>query len=117
MEKFAGNVPYGACVDEPAGERSSCPGPVILVDELEATPEEFRYVFRLGGDEVEGYISHQDNRYGIRAWLPFIRSSTRSGYWNAGDTLEFQVGYPDRYEAFAALLGEAQTVLAGEAHE
>ena len=84
---------------------------------MEASQEEFRYVFRLGGDEVEGYVSHQDNRYGIRAWLPFIRSSTRSGYWNAGDTLEFQVGYPDRFEAFAALLSEAQTVLAGEAYE
>lgn len=58
-----------------------------------------------------GFIERKNRDDGSVVWRPYIRSSTRSGYWNAGPMKEFVDGYKSEEDAMVALLDEAQEVL------
>ena len=58
-----------------------------------------------------GFIERENREDGSVVWRPYIRSSTRSGYWNAGPMKEFVDGYKSEEDAMVALLDEAQEVL------
>lgn len=58
-----------------------------------------------------GFIERENRDDGSVVWRPYIRSSTRSGYWNAGPMKEFVEGYKSEEDAMTALLDEAQEVL------
>ncbi len=58
-----------------------------------------------------GFIERENRDDGSVVWCPYIRSSTRSGYWNAGPMKEFVDGYKSEEDAMVALLDEAQEVL------
>lgn len=58
-----------------------------------------------------GFIERENRNDGSVVWRPYIRSSTRSGYWNAGPMKEFVDGYKSEEDAMVALLDEAQEVL------
>lgn len=58
-----------------------------------------------------GFIERENRDDGSVVWRPYIRSSTRSGYWNAGPMKEFVDGYKSEEDAMVALLDEAQEVL------
>ena len=58
-----------------------------------------------------GFIERENRNDGSVVCRPYIRSSTRSGYWNAGPMKEFVDGYKSEEDAMVALLDEAQEVL------
>lgn len=58
-----------------------------------------------------GFIERENRDDGSVVWRPYIRSSTRSGCWNAGPMKEFVDGYKSEEDAMVALLDEAQEVL------
>lgn len=58
-----------------------------------------------------GFIERENREDGSVVWRPHIRSSTQSGYWNAGPMKQFVDGYKSEEDAMTALLGEAQEVL------
>ena len=58
-----------------------------------------------------GFIERENRDDGSVVWRPYIRSSTRTGYWNAGPMKEFVDGYKSEEDAMVALLDEAQEVL------
>lgn len=58
-----------------------------------------------------GFIERENRDDGSVVWRPYIHSSTRSGYWNAGPMKEFVDGYKSEEDAMVALLDEAQEVL------
>lgn len=58
-----------------------------------------------------GFIERENREDGSVVWRPYIRSSTQSGYWNAGPMKQFVDGYKAEEDAMTALLGEAQEVL------
>jgi hypothetical protein len=58
-----------------------------------------------------GFIERENREDGSVVWRPYIRSSTQSGYWNAGPMKQFVDGYKSEEDAMTALLGEAQEVL------
>lgn len=60
---------------------------------------------------ITGFIERENREDGSVVWRPYIRSSTRSGYWNAGPMKEFVDGYKSEEDAMVALLDEAQEVL------
>lgn len=58
-----------------------------------------------------GFIERENRDDGSVVWRPYIRSSTQSGYWNAGPMKQFVNGYKSEEDAMVALLDEAQEVL------
>lgn len=58
-----------------------------------------------------GFIERENREDGSVVWRPYIRSSTQSGYWNAGPMKQFVDGYKSEEDAMTALLVEAQEVL------
>lgn len=58
-----------------------------------------------------GFIERENREDGSVVWRPYIRSSTHSGYWNAGPMKQFVEGYKSEEDAMVALLDEAQEVL------
>lgn len=73
-------------------------------------------VFRFSADAgraVTGFIERSEMDDGSAVWRPYIRSSTQSGYWNAGPMRRFVEGYKSEEDALTALLDEAQEVLWG----
>lgn len=58
-----------------------------------------------------GFIERENRDDGSVVWRPYIRSSTQSGYWNAGSMKQFVAGYKSEEDAMVALLDEAQEVL------
>ena len=58
-----------------------------------------------------GFIERSGRNDGSVIWRPYIRSSTQSGYWNAGSMKQFIAGYKSEEDAMVALLDEAQEVL------
>lgn len=71
-------------------------------------------IFKFTGDAervTTGFIERENRDDGSVVWRPYIRSSTRSGYWNAGPMKEFVEGYKSEEDAMTALLDEAQEVL------
>lgn len=58
-----------------------------------------------------GFIERENREDGSVVWRPYIRSSTQSGYWNAGPMKQFVDGYKSEEDAMTALLSEAQEVL------
>lgn len=58
-----------------------------------------------------GFIERENREDGSVVWRPYIRSSTQSGYWNAGPMKQFVDGYKSEEDAMTTLLGEAQEVL------
>ena len=74
----------------------------------------FPSVFKFTGKAervTTGFIERENRDDGSVVWRPYIRSSTRSGYWNAGPMKEFVDGYKSEEDAMTALLDEAQEVL------
>lgn len=62
---------------------------------------------------ITGFIEKTEgDNYMI--WRPYIRSSTQSGYWNAGPMKQFVDGYKSEEDAMAVLIDEAQDVLWGD---
>ena len=62
---------------------------------------------------ITGFIERTEgDNYVI--WRPYIRSSTQSGYWNAGPMKQFVDGYKSEEDAMAVLFDEAQDVLWGD---
>lgn len=71
-------------------------------------------IFKFTGKDgwaTTGFIERENRDDGSVVWRPYIRSSTRSGYWNAGPMKEFVDGYKSEEDAMTALLDEAQEVL------
>ena len=71
-------------------------------------------IFKFTGKDgwaTTGFIEREKRDDGSVVWRPYIRSSTRSGYWNAGPMKQFVDGYKSEEDAMVALLDEAQEVL------
>ncbi len=86
---------------------------VVLV---EPTRTDGHTVFKFSTDAAHattGFIERDEGDNGIVVWRPYIRSSTQSGYWNAGPMRRFIEGYKSEEDALTALLDEAQEVLWG----
>lgn len=65
------------------------------------------------GHSITGFIQRNEKDDDSVTWRPYIRSSTQSGYWNAGPMKRFVEGYKSEKDALTALLDEAQEVLWG----
>lgn len=86
---------------------------VVLV---EPTRTEGYTVFKFSIDAdraTTGFIERSERDDNTVIWRPYIRSSTHSGYWNAGSMKRFVEGYRSEEDALTALLDEAQEVLWG----
>lgn len=73
-------------------------------------------VFKFSTDaehSITGFIERNEKDGDSVTWRPYIRSSTQSGYWNAGSMKRFIEGYKSEEDALTALLDEAQEVLWG----
>ena len=71
-------------------------------------------VFKFSTDaehSITGFIERNEKDDDSVTWRPYIRSSTQSGYWNAGSMERFVEGYKSEEDALTALLDEAQEVL------
>lgn len=84
---------------------------VMLVDAERTSPELISYrLFIDAARQTTGFIAREE-REGAPVWRPYIRSSTNSGYWNAGPMTCFIDGYDTEEAALAVLLDEASEVL------
>ena len=86
---------------------------VVLV---EPTRTDGHTVFKFSIDAdraTTGFIERSERDDNTVIWRPYIRSSTHSGYWNAGTMKRFVEGYRSEEDALTALLDEAQEVLWG----
>lgn len=86
---------------------------VVLV---EPNRTEGHTVFKFSIDAeraTTGFIERSEMDDNTVVWRPYIRSSTQSGYWNAGSMKRFIEGYKSEEDALTALLDEAQEVLWG----
>lgn len=84
---------------------------VVLVEPTRTTRG--HTVFKFSTDAAHattGFIERDAGDNGIVVWRPYIRSSTQSGYWNAGPMRRFIEGYKSEEDALTALLDEAQEV-------
>lgn len=85
---------------------------VVLVEPTRTIYGHMVFKFTGSAERVTtGFIERENRDDGSVVWRPYIRSSTRSGYWNAGPMKEFVDGYKSEKDAMVALLDEAQEVL------
>lgn len=85
---------------------------VVLVEPTRTIYGHMVFKFTGNAERVTtGFIERENRDDGSVVWRPYIRSSTRSGYWNAGPMKEFVDGYKSEEDAMVALLDEAQEVL------
>lgn len=85
---------------------------VVLVEPTRTIYGHMVFKFTANAERVTtGFIERENRDDGSVVWRPYIRSSTRSGYWNAGPMKEFVDGYKSEEDAMTALLNEAQEVL------
>lgn len=85
---------------------------VVLVEPTRTIYGHMVFKFTGNAERVTtGFIERENRDDGSVVWRPYIRSSTRSGYWNAGPMKQFVDGYKSEEDAMVALLDEAQEVL------
>lgn len=85
---------------------------VVLVEPNRTDNGHTVFKFSLDAKRVTaGFIERNDRDDGTVIWRPYIRSSTHSGYWNAGPMKQFVEGYKSEEDAMTTLLDEAQEVL------
>lgn len=85
---------------------------VVLVEPTRTIYGHMIFKFTGNAERVTtGFIERENRDDGSVVWRPYIRSSTRSGYWNAGPMKQFVDGYKSEEDAMVALLDEAQEVL------
>lgn len=84
---------------------------VVLVDSTRTAQGHTVFKFSIDAEHaITGFIERTEgDNYVI--WRPYIRSSTQSGYWNAGPMKQFVDGYKSEEDAMAVLIDEAQDVL------
>ena len=87
---------------------------VVLVDSTRTAQGHTVLKFSIDAEHaITGFIEKTEgDNYMI--WRPYIRSSTQSGYWNAGPMKQFVDGYKSEEGAMAVLIDEAQDVLWGD---
>ena len=87
---------------------------VVLVDSTRTAQGHTVFKFSIDAEHaITGFIEKTEgDNYMI--WRPYIRSSTQSGYWNAGTMKQFVDGYKSEEDAMAVLIDEAQDVLWGD---
>lgn len=87
---------------------------VVLVDSTRTAQGHTVFKFSIDAEHaITGFIERTEgNNYVI--WRPYIRSSTQSGYWNAGPMKQFVDGYKSEEDAMAVLIDETQDVLWGD---
>lgn len=87
---------------------------VVLVDSTRTAQGHTVFKFSIDAEHaITGFIEKTEgDNYMI--WRPYIRSSTQSGYWNAGPMKQFVDGYKSEEAAMAVLIDEAQDVLWGD---
>lgn len=87
---------------------------VVLVDSTRTAQGHTVFKFSIDAEQaITGFIERTEgDNYMI--WRPYIRSSTQSGYWNAGPMKQFVDGYKSEEDAMAVLIDEAQDVLWGD---
>lgn len=87
---------------------------VVLVDSTRTAQGHTVFKFSIDAEHaITGFIEKTEgDNYMI--WRPYIRSSTQSGYWNAGPIKQFVDGYKSEEDAMAVLIDEAQDVLWGD---
>lgn len=87
---------------------------VVLVEPTRTDNGHTVFKFSLDAKRATtGFIERSGRDDGSVIWRPYIRSSTQSGYWNAGPMKRFVEGYKSEEDALTALLDEAQEVLWG----
>lgn len=87
---------------------------VVLVDSTRTAQGHTVFKFSIDAEHaITGFIEKTEgDNYMI--WRPYIRSSTQSGYWNAGPMMQFVDGYKSEEDAMAVLIDEVQDVLWGD---
>lgn len=87
---------------------------VVLGDSTRTAQGHTVFKFSIDAEHaITGFIEKTEgDNYMI--WRPYIRSSTQSGYWNAGPMKQFVDGYKSEEDAMAVLIDEAQDVLWGD---
>lgn len=87
---------------------------VVLVDSTRTAQAHTVFKFSIDAKHaITGFIERTEgDNYVI--WRPYIRSSTQSGYWNAGPMKQFVDGYKSEEDAMTVLIDEAQDVLWGD---
>lgn len=87
---------------------------VVLVNSTRTAQGHTVFKFSIDVEHaITGFIEKTEgDNYMI--WRPYIRSSTQSGYWNAGPMKQFVDGYKSEEDAMAVLIDEAQDVLWGD---
>lgn len=87
---------------------------VVLVDSTRTAQGHTVFKFSIDAEHaITGFIEKTEgDNYMI--WRPYIRSSTQSGYWNAGPIKQFVDGYKSEEDAMAVLIDEVQDVLWGD---
>ena len=87
---------------------------VVLVDSTRTAQGHTVFKFSIDAEHaITGFIAKTEgDNYMI--WRPYIRSSTQSGYWNAGPMKQFVDGYKSEEDAMAVLIDEVQDVLWGD---
>lgn len=87
---------------------------VVLVDSIRTAQGHTVFKFSIDAEHaITGFIEKTEgDNYMI--WRPYIRSSTQSGYWNAGPMKQFVDGYKSEEDAMAVLIDEVQDVLWGD---
>lgn len=87
---------------------------VVLVDSTRTAQGHTVFKFSIDAEHaITGFIEKTEgDNYMI--WRPYIRSSTQSGYWNAGPMKQFVDGYKSEEDAMAVLIDEVQDVLWGD---
>ena len=87
---------------------------VVLVEPTRTDNGHTVFKFSLDAKRATtGFVERSGRDDGSVIWRPYIRSSTQSGYWNAGPMKRFIEGYKSEEDALTALLDEAQEVLWG----
>lgn len=86
----------------------------VLVDSTRTAQGHTVFKFSIDAEHaITGFIERtKGDNYMI--WRPYIRSSTQSGYWNAGPMKQFVDGYKSEEDAMAVLIDVAQDVLWGD---
>lgn len=85
---------------------------VVLVEPTRTADGHTVFKFSTDAEHViTGFIERSERDDNSVIWRPHIRSSTQSGYWNAGSMKQFVEGYKSEEDALTALLDEAQEVL------
>lgn len=88
---------------------------VVLVDSTRTALGHTVFKFSIDAEHaIAGFIERSPKDDDSVIWRPYIRSSTQSGYWNAGPMKQFVDGYKSEEDAMAVLIDEAQEALWGD---